>query len=82
MCSQQGALKVSCAWSMDVMKMKDGLKSAAMECGAPFMLEAGTLMMLQLYVDSSDIRDTQVSFTSVVHLIFLIATYTPPLSYL
>jgi hypothetical protein len=31
---------------MGVMKMKDGLKSVAMDFGGPFMLEAGMLMTL------------------------------------
>ena len=41
--------------------MKDGLKSAAMECGAPSMLEAGIIMMPWLSVDILDISSTQVS---------------------
>ena len=58
---------VVCSWLMDVMRMKDGLKSAAMECGVPFMLEAGTLTMPQLSVDSLDISNTQVTFRIIVH---------------
>ena len=51
---------------MGVTKMKDGLKSAAMEFGGPFMLEAGMSMMPQLSVHSLDIIDTHVSFTSIL----------------
>lgn len=58
---QQGALKVACNWLMGVMKMKDGLKSAAMEYGGQSMLEIGIFTMPQLSVDSSDISNTQVS---------------------
>jgi hypothetical protein len=60
---------------MGVMKMRDGLKSAAMECGAPSMLEAGMFTMLPLSAVSLDISSTHVSFSSVVHA----HNYTVPL---
>ena len=53
---------------MGVMKMKEGLKSAAMEYGGQSMLEAGMLTMLQLSVGSSDISNTQVSHR--LHIIY------------
>ena len=61
---------------MGMMKMKDGLKFAAMECGGPFMLEVtGILMTLPLSASSLDIRSIQVSFKSVEH-----TDAVPPLS--
>ena len=50
---------------MGVMKMKDGLKSAVMECGGPSMQEAGMLMMPPLSVHSLDIINIHVSFKSI-----------------